>query len=72
MPGTMGFFDDLADRVEDVAAAGGKFAESVVRAAGAALSGVLVFLDREMMYARKAVKKSPAAGPPSGRKGTRK
>ena len=58
VPGTMGSFEDLAGRVNEAAAAGGKFADSLVRVAGAAVSGVLVFLDREMAYAQKAMKKS--------------
>jgi len=55
--GTMGFLQELAGRVEEVAAAGGKFADAFVRTAGATVSGALVFMEREIGYAQKAAKK---------------
>jgi orotate phosphoribosyltransferase len=53
----MRFLQELAGRVEEAAQAGGKFAEALVRTAGAAVSGALVFVDREIGYAEQAVKK---------------
>ena len=44
--GTMGFLHDVAGRVEEVAAAGGKFADAFVRTAGATVAGALVFVER--------------------------
>src|SRR5438034_777229 len=38
--GTMGFLQDVAGRVEEVAAAGGKFADAFVRTAGATVAAV--------------------------------
>ncbi|HEX9340688.1 MAG TPA: hypothetical protein VF992_05895 [Thermoplasmata archaeon] len=57
----MGFFQQLAGRVEEFAAAGGKFADAFVRTAGATVSGALVFVDREIGYAAKAAKKRSAS-----------
>ncbi len=68
----MGFFEDLAGRVEETAEAGGKFADSLVRAAGAAVSGMLVFVGREMAYAEEAVKKSATGRTASERRVTHK
>ncbi|HKW43066.1 MAG TPA: hypothetical protein VJP06_02660 [Thermoplasmata archaeon] len=56
----MGFLQDLAGRVEEVAAAGGKFADAFVRTAGATVSGALVFMEREIGYAQRAAKRSAA------------
>jgi len=53
----MGFLQQLAGRVEEVAAAGGKFADAFVRTAGATVSGALVFVDREIGFAAKGSKK---------------
>ena len=58
--GTMGFLQELAGRVEEAAAAGGKFADAFVRTAGATVSGALVFVEREIGYAQKAAKKRGA------------
>src|SRR5207249_8668104 len=55
--GNMGFLQELAGRVEEVAAAGGKFADAFVRTAGATVSSALVFMEREIGYAQKAAKK---------------
>jgi len=55
--GDMGFLQELAGRVEEVAAAGGKFADAFVRTAGATFSSALVFMEREIGYAQKAAKK---------------
>ena len=57
---TMGFLQQLAGRVEEVAAAGGKFADAFVRTAGATVSGALVFVDREIGFAAQAAKKRNA------------
>lgn len=54
----MGFLQQIAGRVEEVAEAGGKFADAFVRTAGATLSGALVFMDRELGYAQRAAKKA--------------
>ncbi len=54
----MGFLQELAGRVEEVAAAGGKFADAFVRTAGATVSGALEFVEREIGYAQRAAKKS--------------
>ncbi len=56
----MGFLQELAGRVEEVAEAGGKFADAFVRTAGATLSSALVFVDRELGYAQRAAKKATA------------
>ena len=69
--GTMGFLQDMAGRVEEVAAAGGKFADAFVRTAGATVAGALVFVEREIEYAQKAAKR-PKKGRPGDREGTRK
>ena len=53
----MGFLQQLAGRVEEVAAAGGKFADAFVRTAGATVSSALVFVDREIGFAAQAAKK---------------
>jgi len=53
----MGFLQELAGRVEEVAVAGGKFADAFVRTAGATVSSALVFMEREIGYAQKAAKK---------------
>ncbi len=55
--GNRGFLQELAGRVEEVAAAGGKFADAFVRTAGATVSSALVFMEREIGYAQKAAKK---------------
>jgi orotate phosphoribosyltransferase len=57
----MGFLQEIAGRVEEVAAAGGKFADAFVRTAGATLSGALVFVDREIGYAQRAAKRNAAS-----------
>ena len=57
----MGFLQQLAGRVEEVAAAGGKFADAFVRTAGATISGALVFVDREIGFAAQAAKKRTTA-----------
>ena len=68
----MGFFQELAGRVEEAAAAGGKFADAFVRTAGATVSSALVFVDREIAYATQASKRRTTSKP-EGRKGpTRK
>jgi len=64
----MGFLQELAGRVEEAAAAGGKFADAFVRTAGATVSGALVFVEREIGYAQRAAKKR-AGERPEGRKG---
>jgi hypothetical protein len=64
----MGFLQELAGRVEEVASAGGKFADAFVRTAGETFAEALVFMDREVGYAQRAVKrlkKSPAERRPS-------
>jgi len=53
----MGFLQELAGRVEEVATAGGKFADAFVRTAGATVAGALAFVDREITYAQQASKK---------------
>jgi orotate phosphoribosyltransferase len=58
----MGFFQELAGRVEEVAAAGAKFADAFVRTAGATVAGALVFVDREIGYAQRAAKKRKSPG----------
>ncbi len=69
--GIMGFLQDMAGRVEEVAAAGGKFVDAFVRTAGATVAGALVFVEREIGYAQKAAKR-PKKGRPGDREGTRK
>ncbi len=64
----MGVLHELAGRVEEVAAAGGKFADAFVRTAGATLSGALAFVDREFGYARRAAKKSVGGKAEDGKK----
>lgn len=64
----MGFFEELAGRVDEAAVAGGKFADSLVRAAGYTISGVLAFVDKEIGYAQKAVKRSPASKGETGKR----
>jgi hypothetical protein len=59
----MGFLQELAGRVEEVAAAGGKFADAFVRTAGATLSGALAFVDREIGYAQRAAKRTADSKP---------
>ncbi|MGI0150020.1 MAG: hypothetical protein ACREDF_10890 [Thermoplasmata archaeon] len=59
----MGFFQELAGRVEEVASAGAKFADAFVRTAGATVAGALVFVDREIAYAQAAAKKRKPAKP---------
>lgn len=59
----MRFLQDLAGRVEEVATAGGKFADAFVRTAGATVAGALAFVDREIGYAQSAMKKRRDAGP---------
>lgn len=57
----MGFLQELAGRVEEVAAAGGKFADAFVRTAGATVAGALVFVEKEIGYAQSAAKR-PKSG----------
>ena len=66
----MGFLQELAGRVEEVATAGGKFADAFVRTAGATVAGALAFVDREIAYAQQASKKRNPKKPPE--KGTDK
>lgn len=70
--GTMGFLQELAGRVEEVAAAGGKFADAFVRTAGATVSGALVFVEREIGYAQKAAKKRSGENTESRKSPSRK
>ena len=63
----MGFFEELASRVDEVTVAGGKFADSVVRAAGYTISSVLAFVDKEIGYAQRAAKRAPDSKRPSGK-----
>jgi hypothetical protein len=58
----MGFLQDLAGRVEEVATAGGKFADAFVRTAGATVAGALVFAEREIGYAQRALKRRKSEG----------
>ena len=67
----MGFLQDVAGRVEEVAAAGGKFADAFVRTAGATVAGALVFVEREIGYAQRAAKR-PKSGRPEDKEGARK
>ncbi|HYY48978.1 MAG TPA: hypothetical protein VFA17_09920 [Thermoplasmata archaeon] len=67
----MGFFQDLAGRVEEAASAGGKFADAFVRTAGSTLAGALVFVDREIGYAQRAVKRR-TSNTTTQRRGSRK
>ena len=67
----MGFLEELAGRVEEVASAGGKFADSFVRTAGSTLAGALVFVDREIGYAQRAVKRR-SSNTTHERRGSRK
>lgn len=53
----MGFFQELAGRVEEVTAAGAKFADAFVRTAGATVAGALAFVDKELAFAQQAAKK---------------
>lgn len=64
---SMGFFEELAGRIDEAAVAGGKFADSLVRAAGATISGVLAFVDKEIKYAQKAAKRRPESKHASGK-----
>lgn len=59
----MTYLKELGTYVEQAAQAGGKFADALVRAAGYALSGALGFVDKEMEYASKAVKKRGEKAP---------
>jgi len=68
----MGFLQELAGRVEEVAAAGGKFADAFVRTAGATVSGALVFMEREIGYAQRAAKKSAGGKTEERKERTRK
>lgn len=70
--GAMGFLQELAGRVEEVAAAGGKFADAFVRTAGATVSGALVFMEREIGYAQRAAKKPRAEAPEDRKRPPRK
>lgn len=63
MESAMKFLQELAGRVEEVASAGGKFADAFVRTAGATVAGALVFVDREITYARDAAKKRKPGKP---------
>jgi orotate phosphoribosyltransferase len=65
----MGSLRDLAGRVEEVATAGGKFADAFVRTAGATVAGALVFAERELGYARRALKRRKSEGD-QGREGS--
>ena len=67
----MGFLQDLAGRVEEVAAAGGKFADAFVRTAGTTVAGALVFVEREIGYAQRAAKR-PKSGKSGDKEVTRK
>ena len=67
----MGFLREMAGRVEDVAAAGGKFADAFVRTAGATVAGALVFVEKEIGYAQRAAKRQKP-GKSSEREVTRK
>ena len=68
----MGFFQELAGRVEETAAAGAKFADAFVRTAGHTISGALLFVDREIAYAQKAAKKRTATRPEGQKEVTHK
>lgn len=57
----MGLLQELAGRVEEVAAAGGKLADVFVRTAGSTMSRALVFMEREIGYAQRLGKKTTAA-----------
>jgi hypothetical protein len=63
----MGFIQELSVRVEEVASAGGKFADALVRTAGLTLSRALVFVDRELGYAQRFGKKSSGTKPGGGK-----
>ena len=63
----MGLMQELSVRVEEVASAGGKFADALVRTAGLTLSRALVFVDRELGYAQRFGKKSSGAKPGGGK-----
>ena len=65
----MGFIQELSVRVEEVASAGGKFADALVRTAGLTLSRALVFVDREIGYAQRFGKKSGTK--PGGKQSSR-
>jgi len=67
----MGFLQDIAGRVEEVAVAGGKFADAFVRTAGATVAGALVFVEREIGYAQHAAKR-PKPGKPEEKQGPHK
>jgi len=60
----MGFLQEIAGRVEEVAMAGGKFADAFVRTAGATVAGALVFVEREIEFAQNAAKKRKGGKPP--------
>ena len=66
---SMGFFQHLADHVDDTAEAAGKFADALVRLAGATVVSTFALIDRELAYAQRAAKEgktgrvSPARGP---------
>ncbi len=53
----MGSLQELAGRVEEVAAAGAKFADAFLRTAGFTVSRALLFVEREIGYAQKLGKK---------------
>ena len=53
----MGFLQELAGRVEEVATAGAKFADAFVRTAGFTVAGALAFVEKEIGYAKKLGKK---------------
>lgn len=63
----MGFLQELAGRVEEVAVAGGKFADAFVRTAGATMAEALTFVEREIGYAKRAAAKRKV-GPTSREK----
>ena len=63
----MGFLQELAGRVEEVATAGGKFADAFVRTAGATVAGALTFVEKEIGYAKRAAAKGQV-GPASREK----
>jgi orotate phosphoribosyltransferase len=56
----MGLLQELAGRVEEVATAGGRFADTFVRTAGFTVSRALAFVEREIGYAQKLGKKTTA------------
>lgn len=72
MTSAMGFLQELAGRVEEVAVAGGKFADAFVRTAGATVSGALTFVEREIGYAKRAAAKRKAGARPAEKRGPKR